>query len=224
MNKREPAVNEITRHTVRGLAAELIKIALVWLWPIIAPALAVAAGYLANVSWLYVIVGAAVTFGAGATGALRFSELRVRIAPVNKLVFTHVTLSADFLKDKGGKRIALQRAQIGYQLQNLAHFPISFVIDDMHTSFEGMVNPKPDRPFRGTEVPPGNVNIYRDDVIPTKGMPLNKEAYEGNLKFRIRYGYVGNEKHVINRNLSLSFVIDNKTGASTITFWDVIES
>ncbi len=140
------------------------------------------------------------------------------------MVFTYTPLSADFIKDKAGKLVAIKKVQIGYQLQNLAHFPISFVIDEIHTSFEGRINPKPDRPFRGTEVPPGLTNVYRDAPIDMGGMALSKESFEGNLKFKIRYGFLGNEKYEIERNISLMYVFDKKTGNVTISFWDAIDN
>jgi hypothetical protein len=225
VNNNEPAAKQVARRTTIGLTAELIKIGLVWLWPLIAPAAAIAAGYVQGVPWIYVVVAAAVTFGAGATGALRFSELRVRMTPINKLAFTLVTFSADFVRDKKTGQIrALEKAQIGLQLQNTAHFGISYLIEDMQTSFEGMINQKPERPFRWTEVPPGSFAVYRDAPIDTKNLPLDKASYEGSLKFKIRYGYPDNEKHVIDRNLSVTFSIDKKTGNTTIAFWDVIDN
>ncbi len=73
-------------------------------------------------------------------------------------------------------------------------------------------------------MPPGLTNVYRDAPIDMGGMALSKESFEGNLKFKIRYGFLGNEKYEIERNISLMYVFDKKTGNVTISFWDAIDN
>jgi hypothetical protein len=188
-------------------------------------AVTVLAGYLQSIQWMYIIVAAAFVFAAMATGALRLSEYRARISAQNKFFFKGVVPAADFVRDKKtGKIKFIEKMQICMILYNGAHFPISYIIDDIGTSFEGMMNSKPERNARGADIAPGQDGWYRDAPIDAKQLQVTKAIFEGHLKFKLRYGYPGNEKHTMERNLQLTFVFDDKSGGfNQVSIGDVVE-
>jgi len=220
----ETMVGEFARRTGMNIAYELIKLLLVWGWPFILAALAIVAGYFQNVPWFYVVIGTAVTFAAAATGALRFSEMLARITAANKLYFGGFVPAMDPIKDKKTGLIkSLDKIQLCLVLQNNAHFPISFVVEEYTTSFEGMINSKSKRDADGAIIPPGTPMWFRDCTIDLKNMPLDKANFEGHAKFKLRYGHAGREHHRIERDCTLMIVIDPKSGAAQIHAADVVK-
>jgi hypothetical protein len=119
----------------------------------------------------------------------------------------------------------LNKVQICIILQNNAHFPISYIVDELSTSFEGMVNPRPYRNTPGADIATFSQGWYRDTPIDVKQMPITKHIFEGHIKFKLRYGLPGSEKHPMERNLNLTFVFDDKAGGfSQVSMSDVIEN
>jgi hypothetical protein len=215
----------MARRTGVNLGAHLAMQAILWSMPFLLSALAVVVGYLQAVPWLYVIVAATFVFATVATGALRLSEFWARITALNKLGF-QILPAADLVRDKKtGKIKSIEHVQICIVLQNNAHFPISYIIEELSTSFEGMVNPRPYRDTNGADIAPSTQGWYRDAMIDVKNMPVTKHIFEGHIKFKLRYGLPGNEKHPMARNLNLTFVFDDKAGGFTqASMADVIEN
>lgn len=225
MAKSPDFTKEVLRQAGIKLVVEGLKWGLLWSLPFVLAGLAVVAGYAQSVPWLYTIAVATFVFAAAATGALRISEWRWRITSRNKLIFQQVVPAADFIKDKRtGKTRWIDKIQLCLVFQNSAHFPISYIVDDLSTSFESLVNPKPDRKIKGAIIQAGTSGWYRDSRIELRKMPIDKMIFEGTAKFKIRYGFPGNEKHIIERNLTVTLVFDDKSGGfNQITIGDVIE-
>jgi hypothetical protein len=222
---QEPTFKQMARRTGINLGAHMAMQAILWSLPFLLSALTVVVGYLQVVPWLYVIVAAAFVFAAVATGALRISEFWARITAQNKLM-CQILPAANFIRDKKtGKIKSIEKVQICIVLQNNDHFPISYIVDELATSFEGMVNSRPQRDVSGADIAPSSQGWYRDAMIDVKQMPITKQIYEGHIKFKLRYGLPGNEKHPMERNLNLTFVFDDKAGGfSQVSTADVIEN
>ena len=216
----------MAKRTGVNLAAHVAMQAILWSLPFLLSAMTVMAGYLQAVPWMYVIVAATFVFASAAAGALRLSELWARMTAQNKLILQQIMPAADFIRDKKtGKIKNIEKVQMCIVLQNTAHFPISYIIDEISTSFEGMVNPRPMRNIFGADIPPFSVGWYRDVIIDAKQMPITKNIFEGHIKFKLRYGLPGNEKHPMERNLNLTLTFDDKAGGfSQVALSDVIEN
>ena len=87
-------------------------------------------GWLEQFSFFLLYIGAAVLFASSAAGMLRFSEWRFRNRVADKLVFANMRIGA-VVDSKEGRLAALR---FGFNLSNLATFPILFRIDEMQTS------------------------------------------------------------------------------------------
>src|SRR5580700_5291678 len=168
--------------------------------------------YLQPLPWPYIFVTGSFVFAATAHGLLRLSELRARATAVNKLSFQGIAVASDFSKDKNGRPKIFERVQLGVVLHNSAHFPMSYYIEEIESSFEAMVNTNPDRKFRGSIVPANSMVVYRDASIDCKKMPTNKSFYDGHIKIKVRYGLPGWDKHYIEQNSNVNLIIDPKTG------------
>jgi hypothetical protein len=222
---QEPTLKQMAKRTGVNLAAHALMQLILWSLPFLLSALTVVAGYFQSVPWMYVIVAATFVFAAAATGALRLSEFWARITAQNKLLFQQIIPAADFVRDKkSGKIKGIERVQIGISLQNAAHFPISYIIEEMSTSFEGMANARPKRETNGADISPFSIGWYRDQPIDAKQMLITKSVFEGHLKFKLRYGLPGNEKFPMERNLNVTFNFDEKAGGFfQVGYNDVIE-
>jgi hypothetical protein len=222
----EPTFRQISKRTGINLAAHAAMQVILWSLPFLLSAMTLLAGYLQSVPWMYVIVAATFVFVSAATGALRLSEFWARITAQNKLLFQQIMVAANFIRDKKtGKIKNIEKVQICILLQNTANFPISYIVDELSTSFEGMVNARPQRDTPGSDIAPATVGWYRDALIDTKQMQITKSIFEGHVKFKLRYGLPGNEKHPMERNLNLTITFDDKAGGFSQVSWsDVIEN
>ena len=71
------------------------------------------------------------------------------MSAAGKFLFSGLMLSGDYNRDSDGKITAIQNAQIRLLLQSSAPFPISFVVDELQTSFENTYAPNKPRDSNG---------------------------------------------------------------------------
>jgi hypothetical protein len=196
-----------------GLIAKLITLAIVTALPFVLGPLTGVLAYLQGLPWTHVLIAGSFVFAATATGILRISEYRFRVTPLNKLIFQGIVPAVNFIKDgRNGKNKGFERVQPGILLTNTAHVPISYKVEDIETSFEGMLNPKPDRKFRGTILEPIVPSIFKDAPIDAKNMQIDKTLYDGRIKFKLKYGFPGQERYYIEKDLNVNIAYDHKTG------------
>ncbi len=205
-------VKSVAKRVGINLVAQAITWGLISTAPFLLAVLAAVAGYLQPLPWAYIIAIATFVFAMSANGLLRLSELRQRATARNKLSFQGGAVAANITRDKRGNAKTIDQVQIGVLLQNNAHFPIAYHVDEIETSFESIVNTKPDRTFRGTVIPANTAAIFRDASIETKKLPMDKTLYDGHIKIKVRYGLPGWERHYIEQNTNINFGIDPKTG------------
>ena len=93
---------------------------------------------------------------------------------------------------------------------------MSYMVEEIETSFEATVNPKPDWKFRGTIISANSTAIYKDASIECKRIQVDKALYDGSIKFKVKYGFPGLEKYIIERDLNLNLPYDHKTGNFTV--------
>jgi hypothetical protein len=172
-------------------------------------------GYLEQIQVFWIMVGLPLSAAAIITFIIRTSEWRQRISAAGKLVFDGPLLRADYTKDTNGNVTALDAAQIAMLLRNTSQFPISFIIEELHTSFEGEFPPsKPRATDRGI-APPNQTKTYTDNVIDMKHTPI-KYKVSGTLKTKIRYGHPKREKYTIEQNLRLEGMFQAQTGTHVL--------
>ncbi len=209
-------VRSVAKRVGINLIAQGITWGIIATAPFLLAIATVVAGYLQLLPWPYILVTATFVFAATATGLLRLSELRARSTAVNKMSFQGIALASEIDKDRNGRPKTISRAQLGVVLHNAAHFPMSYYIEEIETSFESMVNTNPDRKFRGSVVPANSSVVFRDASIECKNIPTNKSYYDGYIKVKVRYGIPGWDKHYIEQNSNVNLAIDPKTGNLTV--------
>jgi hypothetical protein len=168
------------------------------------------AGYLQHIPVFWIMMGLPIAGAAIFTWILKFSEWRDKVSASGKLLWqSH--FAGDYIKDTQGKATAIENAQVGLAFQITGTFPISIVVDEMHTSFDGEYPLSKPRDTDRTLVNPGNVQMYVDNRIPMNKAPL-KELAEATLRFKIRYGHPGREKYPVSGKLKIHCQRNEKAG------------
>ena len=213
MAEKSSFAKTLTKEGAYVLTIEGLKAIAVWAWPWVITAVTLAAGHFEHFPWVLTIPAATFVFAATMTGLLRYDEWRYRRTARDKLNFGSIGMGADYTRDsESGRPIALTKAQAIIVLQSTANFPISYVVDEISASFDGMVNPRPTYANKGGIIGAMGSGWYRDDIIDMKQSPL-KENIKGVIKFIIRYGRPGAEKYLIIKSLNLSCRLDSLSGA-----------
>jgi len=170
------------------------------------------AGYFEQVPIFWMMMALPLAAAAIITLALRLSEWRVRISAAGKLIFHGVQLGGDYVKAGKGRITGIAGVQVRLLLQSTATFPISFIVEEFQSSFEGRYPPNKPRADRGGVAAVNEIKAYTDHVIPLGNMPIQNQV-TGTAKFKIRYGHPGREKYVIAQDLQYHAGFDEKEGA-----------
>ena len=122
-------------------------------------------GWLEQVSFFLLYIGAAVLFASSATGMLRFSEWRLHNRVADKLVFDSMRIGGD----------SNEGLRFGFNLRNFATFPIRFRIDEVQTSMtdqsgaRSFYPPKKAYDLNEISVPPKSIGWFDDYNISVPG-------------------------------------------------------
>lgn len=220
MVNQDSLAAKIAKEGVAAILLEGLKWGITWLSPWILTVMTVLAGYQEGVQWAYIIPLATIVFAATAVGLLRFDEWIFRRTPSDKLEFENISLGLDFVRDPtSGQPTAISRAQIGIVLKSSAHFPISYIVDDLRTSIEKRVNPNPIINTRGAIVGTTGHANYNHAPIDMDNSPL-KPVLEGTAEFKLRYGRIGSEKYVITKKMNINCPYDPVAHTYTVAWAD----
>ncbi len=194
-----------------AVAFEFLKWLVVWVSPFAAAAFTISAGLAAQIPTVLLIPIVAFTFAATTTGMLRFDEWWARRTPRNKLIFHSVSLGIDYERDPiTGQPTALKKIQVIFTFQNIASFPVSYVVDEIKSSAAQRINPNPHYHTKGSEIGPLSAATYRDDIIDMQSSPL-RPFLEGTAMIKLRYGRRGYERYEISKQVNVFAALDPTT-------------
>jgi hypothetical protein len=163
-------------------------------------------GYFQNVPVFWIMMGLPVAGAAIFTWIIRFSEWIEKNTAAGKLSFQGILLGIDFTRAPDGTPTGIQNAQVRLHLTTSSNFPISFVVENLHTSFEGKFPVHMPRDSGGIIIP-GETKSYNDNLIDMKNAPLPPRVI-GTADFKIKYGHPGREKYPINRKIQFQAVYE----------------
>jgi|CXWL01.1.fsa_nt_gi hypothetical protein len=193
---------------VHGLSSYL---SYTFLGPIAAGVMIGAAGFMQGLPWFFILIGMVFAFACAATGLLRFDELKFRRDAAEKFTFQTAGVAFDLEKDADGAVTSITRAQVVFLFQSMAPFGLSYVLDEISTSVDGRVNPKPTYEIRSGEIGAMGTLTYRDAPIDMTGDKV-KPRLEAKGKIKLRYGYPGRERHTLEKTVTVHCVYDEKEG------------
>ena len=174
-----------------------------------------AAGYLEQVPVFWIMMGLPLAAAAIFTLVLRASEWKMKTSPEGKFLFHGLMLGADYTKNAKGKIQSITAAQVRLLLQSTASFPISFVVDELLTSFEDEFPPNKPKADNGAVAKAHELKSYVDNLIELKNTSL-RETVKGTTKFKLRYGRVGREKFHLQHNLIFEAKFEEQMGGYVI--------
>lgn len=173
----KPIRQIVTREGLREIVSGAIR---VWLWPPLATGAGVVIGWLEQMPWFYVFIGATVIFAAVSSGLLRFDEWRDRRRVDGKFGFTSVIF---------GRNIKGRGLILGLQFNNSAAFSLEFEVTEVRTRLGDKV-PALEHKAIKLAVPATGIGWYNDNPIELDNPP-HPGTVEGFIEFRIKYGLPG---------------------------------
>jgi hypothetical protein len=188
-------LDAITEHLTQG-AFHAVQVTL-------APALGIIVLVIGafEVPIVYAITASALSFAAATTGLLRFSEWMQGIRIDDRLTFTRITQATDVDFSSGSP--ILKTAQYEILFFNNARFPLSFIVDYVHSTLENQTSQSPSNLAMNGLVSPRSERLFVGAPI-TVNQPI-KDRMIGTLAFRIKYGRPGHERHILEKKLQVQW-------------------
>jgi hypothetical protein len=176
-----------------------------------------------------VIETAAVVFASATLSVYLIYQLWNLVTPKHKLRYIATVVLRDLVSEQRRARRAtatgaitqrhLEAVQVGVQLHNVSHFPISAFVESAETQMEGLTPPREQFPRKPTTILPGNQVFMVDGRIDMEGMASGR--IEGRMDIVIRYGYPGAEDHKLHFTAGVTaFLRQDGLVESTYTQWD----
>jgi hypothetical protein len=208
---------KLAKEGVTVATVEIVKWIIIWLIPWGLAAITIVSGYFEHAPWVVTIPAATFVFAAATTGLLRYNEWRSRRSAADKLISPNITFGIDYVRDEtSGRPIGIDKVQAVIHVQNLAAFPISYIVDEIQSSVWGHINPNPTYDTRSVVLGPISSGVFRDAVINMRSAEP-KPVLDGTLSFKIRYGHQGREKYAIKKRVNLFAAMDHVSGTYPIT-------
>jgi hypothetical protein len=197
--------------------SELFK---VYIWPILTGISAVASGLFQKEAVMWIIMAASLSAMAIMSLIASAASLRDRLTPLNKLTNQVVAQydldqvavpmlgnrqhrrsgasspGASFLgpgQVQVGVKRQIERAQLGVEITNNSHFPISCILLAAETDIGGAMPPRSQFPKEKTVIPAWSKIRILDDPIDMKNYPCQR--LNGNMDMKIGYGVPGKERY-----------------------------
>lgn len=166
-------------------------------------------GYLQGVPLFYIMLGVPLAAASIVTLMLRTSEWRQRITAGGKLNFDGVMLGIDFDRDAQGEPTEITVGQVRLLLTSRADFPLSYLVDDLHSSIQGKFPPHKPRADSGGIIAVGEKKTYADNLIDMSGIGL-PERLTGTVNFKLRFGHPDREKYPMDKKLEFECVYNRQ--------------
>lgn len=180
-------------------------------WPAGLAMLIFGVGVAQGQPYMWILMATSLGFMGIAVGFVYVNAWREKNSPLNKIHYSGTLVNYDLvppntaqalLKKSTKQNIAhtrkLDKTQVGVALQNYAAFPISIILASAETKMEGKKPPRPETPYPRPPVMllPGNTVMMMDDPIAMEGLECQK--LEGEMKLKIKYGFLGKEIYELN--------------------------
>jgi hypothetical protein len=169
------------------------------------------AGYLQGTPVLWIMMAVPLAVAAIFTAIWRASQWRGRTAMAGKFYFDGVGLGTDSTRDQTGAVNGVTAIQVRLMLRSEAELPVSYIIEKFTSSFENRIPPNAKRINDGGIAMKGERKFYSDHIIDMTGWQVKPRA-EGEVKFTIKYGYPGRERHILEKNIKYFANLDPQTG------------
>lgn len=176
------------------------------------------AGVLGGIPIMWIIMASCVVFASVSAGFLTTAAYRDRKTAENKLRFNGTIFNFDLVpvslpnrKQRRATSSAVRReardelqpivrelasVQLGAEFWNTAMFPISVILEDAESEFEGETPPRTKFPKEPSPVLPG-VPIRICDTKIDLNDSVECGKLEGKLRLRIKYGKPGEERYTM---------------------------
>jgi hypothetical protein len=116
----------------------------------------------------------------------------------------------------------IEKSQIGVEITNAAHFPISVLLTAASTSIGGVTPPRAVFPKGPGIVGPYNKIRVLDDAMEMDGVPCQRLS--GQMDLTIKYGKPGKEKFELNPRGIVDIVMTDFGFVSSVTLGFVAET
>ena len=196
--------------TVQGVTSHIVA---TYILPLGAPIVTVVIGYISDLPWFWIWLGALAAFAFITTGLLRFDEWFVRMRVEGKL----------FLVSPGILLIRNQGYALGVQVQNNAVFPIEVELEDLRTQFESKIPKGKRQAGKRLIVQPNNFGWFYDN--PVEFETPKPGAIVGTLEAKLKYGRVGSSlQYSLEEKKQLTARFDEEGEWAKSALWtDIVE-
>lgn len=175
-------------------------------------------GYMADFPLMWILMATTLTFAGAIIIVLGASQHLQRTNPNGKLRFVQSWVAMDLtplpqpnrLQRRAGQQQEMpprhiDRIQLGMQVRNDAHFPISVFIEYAESEVEDITPPRTQYPQSPRIIEPGVTFNAADTRMSLNNMP--GQSITGKYEVRLKYGRPGKErfelKHAANLEISI---------------------
>jgi hypothetical protein len=169
-----------------GFKAVAFHITKTFIIPIGTPIMIFVLGYLEEMPWFYIWLGVLASLSFVFTWLLRMDEWLYRQRSKDKIAFSRVKFSRN-IKGEG--------VSIGFEVTNLADFPIDFEVPKLDVRLGNIIPSKDHQQGQVITIPPKCMGWYDSNIIKIDNPPKSGTV-EGCIDFSINYGRsAGAQRH-----------------------------
>jgi len=173
--------------------------------PVLSAITAFVLSYIDGIPLTYMFLSVLAAFAVSTWGLLAFSQWSFSRDPKWKLRFNEGIAAWAYNKDDPEN----VDVTIGFTVNSLAKFPISFHVKEIKTILGNNLNPNPVYKIRTIDVPSLGEAFYYDDIITVRKSDL-QNTIEGSASYTLHYGKTGGPlKHEIKKHKRCSIYMDN---------------
>ena len=155
-------------------------------------------------------------FAMVTTGLLRFDEWRMRTTAKNKLVFSSLRIKKVLSGDG-----SVSAVSIGFQLRNIATFPMQFSVQKMRTKLMNAFPPKEDYENDTITVSVNNNGWFDDHLIRLADVTTKGKLAEGTICVYLKYGRPGRIDHTLELNKKVFLEFDDRGDVQVGDWYDL---
>ena len=155
-------------------------------------------------------------FAMVTTGLLRFDEWRTRTTAKNKLVFSSLRIKKVLSGDG-----SVSAVSIGFQLRNMATFPMQFSVQKMRTKLMTTFPPKKDYENDTITVSANSNGWFDDHFIKMADVSTKGKLAEGTMYVYLKYGRPGRLDHTLELNKKVFLKFDDRGDVQGVEWYDL---
>ena len=188
----------------------------IWVLPLFSVPVTVVIGWLSDLPWFYIWLGVGFMFAMATTGLLRFDEWRTRTTAKNKLVFSSLRIKKVLSGDG-----SVSAVSIGFQLRNMATFPMQFSVQKMRTKLMNAFPPKEDYENDTINVSANSNGWFDDHLIRLANVATKGKLAEGTIYVYLKYGRPGRLDHTLELNKKVLLKFDDQGDVQAVEWYDL---